>query len=425
MLRAMSFQSQFQAHQTPLNQGERPTQTKPLAPTCKQSPINRWAISKMRPHLFLSMACAFGAILVGTSPISTLPANASPSEESISEPFDAASSASASASIIAATRDGTEIERPITDPGPLEMRALDYIRFRQDVAHIESMTFDNAQVTRDAHLRLSTHDSRALTAGFMAYAALIAADTPEFAESLKAELRGENDVEDEKKKKKKRRKKKKDGMDETELAAARAAFLAKLSADPRYPRSLPGAQQAIDNVLAVIRRDNLRVSSLGENFKSKAYSMQKTRWGKARLATPSVRIREAEDYGYTRPGIALPTFSSITEQGIAQPGITSMSSSTWTHEWGYPSSITGRRARGSDAIFDRILNLASRYSVGAVNDRVVGSYAKNNKSEQCLSMSRLTLNQCIAATRTPYEEAFCLGEHALNDVASCVGWVAQ
>jgi hypothetical protein len=40
-------------------------------------------------------------------------------------------------------------------------------------------------------------------------------------------------------------------------------------------------------------------------------------------------------------------------------------------------------------------------------------------------MARLTLRQCIAATRAPYEEAFCIGEHALNDVSACLGWVAS
>jgi hypothetical protein len=40
-------------------------------------------------------------------------------------------------------------------------------------------------------------------------------------------------------------------------------------------------------------------------------------------------------------------------------------------------------------------------------------------------MNTLTLRQCIAATRAPYEEAFCLGEHALIDTAHCVGWVAD
>jgi hypothetical protein len=39
-------------------------------------------------------------------------------------------------------------------------------------------------------------------------------------------------------------------------------------------------------------------------------------------------------------------------------------------------------------------------------------------------MAKLTLDQCIAATRAPYEEAFCLGEHALIDIATCTGWVA-
>jgi hypothetical protein len=36
----------------------------------------------------------------------------------------------------------------------------------------------------------------------------------------------------------------------------------------------------------------------------------------------------------------------------------------------------------------------------------------------------MNLDQCIAATRTPFEEAFCLGQHALNEMSSCVGWPA-
>ena len=69
----------------------------------------------------------------------------------------------------------------------LERAAADYVRFREDVAAIEGLKFDNANVTREAHRRLAAHDPEGLSAGWVAYAALVAADTPEFAEALKKE----------------------------------------------------------------------------------------------------------------------------------------------------------------------------------------------------------------------------------------------
>jgi len=318
-------------------------------------------------------------------------------------------------------------EPAIERPGPLELRAIDYIRFRQDVANIQSMSFDSAETTREALHRLSAHDSWALSSGWMAYAALIVADSPAFSESLRKELRGEND-EPEKKKKKKRRKKKKKKtkpLSEAELAEARNRFLAKLSANPRYPRQLNGAQEAIAKVMAIAKNDHLRMNSLGENFKTEAYAMQKTRWGKKRLSSSAARLDAAESYATNRPGVALPVFDTTKIEGIKKPGITASTWIEWTPEWGYESSSSIRSADGSTVIMDRILNLAARYAVGPLNNKVVSSYAKNKKSEQCLSIVRLTLNQCIAATRTPYEEAFCLGEHAINDVSNCINWVAQ
>jgi hypothetical protein len=73
---------------------------------------------------------------------------------------------------------------------------------------------------------------------------------------------------------------------------------------------------------------------------------------------------------------------------------------------------------------NRVLNLAARYSLSGVNAKMVDAYARNDKSDQCLSFAQMTLKQCIAATRAPFEEAFCIGEHALNDVSTCIGWVA-
>ena len=320
-------------------------------------------------------------------------------------------------------------EPKLEQPGPLELRALDYIRFRKDIAEIEANALDRASATRDAHNRLAAHESWTLSSGWMAYAALVAADTPAFSESLKAELRGENDIPEGKKQKKRKKKKKKSkkakGLSEEELKEAQNRFLSKLSANPRYPRQLAGAQEAISAVMAIAQSDHSRVTALGEEYKSKAYSLQKTSWGKKRLPSSKTRISEAEYYANSRPGIAMPTFATTRSDGVKQPGIITSDYTEWTPNWGYKTYNTIQHASGSDAIMDRILNLAARYAVGSLNNRVVSAYAKNNKSEQCLAIARLTLNQCIAATRTPYEEAFCLGEHAIKDVGDCVNWVVK
>jgi len=284
----------------------------------------------------------------------------------------------------------------------LEEAAAEYIRYREDVAVIEATPFDNAAATRDAHKRLAAHDSKDLSSGWVSYAALVAADTPEFAEALQREVKSN----------KKYGKRKLKGKD---------AFFAKLSADPSYPRKLDGAQSAIDRVLTMTAQDARRFTTLGEAFKSQAYAMQKTKWGKKRIAASSKRIGEATDYASARPSATPPAIEPATDDGVTMPTLAS-ADDNWAHDWGADSASGRMSDTKAQVIIDRVLNLAARYAVGGMNEKIVEVYSKNNKSERCLSMAKLTLTQCIA--RTPYEEAFCLGEHGLNDIGSCVGWVA-
>ncbi len=289
---------------------------------------------------------------------------------------------------------------------PLEIAAASYIRYREDVAAIEATPFDKPATTREAHKRLAAHDPDALTVGWVAYAALVAADTPEFLADLQQEM----------KKKKRQGRRRLKGRD---------AFFATLAEDPTYPRRLPGGKAAIERVLAMTAQDASRFNKLGEAFKAQAYAMQKTKWGKKKIGAGSARIDEANAYASKRPAAALPPFQPLRDKGVTAPSLASVEIASWRHDWG----ATGASGRMSDAraeaVMDRILNLAARYAVGGLNDKLVSVYAQNAKSQQCLSMAKLTLTQCIAATRTPYEEAFCLGEHGLNDIGACVGWVAD
>jgi len=284
----------------------------------------------------------------------------------------------------------------------LERQAASYIRFREDVAALEATPFNSANVTREAHRRLAAHDSEELAAGWVAYAALVAADTPEFDEALQKEM-----------KKKKHR----------GALGGRDGLISNLAQDPSYARKLKGADKAVEAVLAMTMSDNARINALGEAYKSQAYAMQKTSWGKKRIAPSQKRITEAAQYSRKRGAPAAPAFERSTNGGVTAPSLAS-ASGAWGADWG-ASAASGRMTeKNAQVIIDRVLNLAARYSTGALNKKVVEVYAKNNKSERCLSMAKLTLDQCIAATRTSYEEAFCLGEHGLKDVATCTGWVA-
>ncbi|MEM8935363.1 MAG: hypothetical protein AAGC77_03040 [Pseudomonadota bacterium] len=283
----------------------------------------------------------------------------------------------------------------------LERAAANYIRFREDVAAIEAMAFDSAEVTREAHRRLGAHNAGEISSGWVAYAALVASDTPEFAASIKKEI-------------KKRRRGKNPG--------GQAGLMMNLALDPSYARKLNGAETAIASVLAMTAQDAARVTALGEAFKSQAYAMQKTSWGKARVANGQKRLAEVDTFRRSRGAAEAPAFARPAKGGVVAPSLAS-ANEFWAADWGEQTSASDMSESNAQAVIDRVLNLAARYSTDAMNSKLVEVYARNDKSNRCLSMAKLTLDQCIAATRTPYEEAFCLGEHALNDVASCVSWV--
>lgn len=286
----------------------------------------------------------------------------------------------------------------------LERQAASYIRFREDVAAIEAMPFNSPEVTREAHRRLAAHDPGQLSAGWVAYAALVVADQPDFAEALEKEI----------KKKPNRRKGDLGGVD---------GLMSHAAQDPDYLRHLPGADKAVKAVLAMTVQDGARITELGESFKAQAYAMQKTSWGKQKISPSQKRIDEAANYSRTRGAPPAPHFAYDSTNGVLAPALAS-AQEEWSADWGEGAAQGKMTEKNAEVIVDRILILATRYSTDTLNPKIVEAYAQNTKSERCLSMAKLTLNQCIAATRTPYEEAFCLGEHGLKDVATCNGWVA-
>jgi hypothetical protein len=68
------------------------------------------------------------------------------------------------------------------------------------------------------------------------------------------------------------------------------------------------------------------------------------------------------------------------------------------------------------------LALAALAALGYAGDNAVANTDAlqfDRVSHGCLSMSKLNLFQCLAASRPNYEDMFCLGRHIVRDLATC------
>ncbi|HXI87632.1 MAG TPA: hypothetical protein VNH64_09245, partial [Parvularculaceae bacterium] len=154
-----------------------------------------------------------------------------------------------------------------------------------------------------------------------------------------------------------------------------------------------------------------------------AYALQKTAWGKKQIGPGAARLAEAAAFAKNRAPTPVAPLEVSMVKGAAAPALES-AGAAWSPDWGAKGASARNSEANADIVIDRVLNLAARYAAGWGDRQAVETYAKNDHAKQCLTFTELTLKQCIAATRTPYEEAFCLGEHGLSDVGGCLGWVA-
>ncbi|MBB4658542.1 hypothetical protein [Parvularcula dongshanensis] len=279
----------------------------------------------------------------------------------------------------------------------LERTASDYVFLRTDIDYIGSSPVKDAKGMREAHNRLASFDPEALARGWVAYAALVAADTPSFAEAIEQR---------------------------TNKPKKREAFLKELRDNPAVVRNMEGSEEAIAAIRAVAARDATKINALGDKFIDDAYQMQAFGWAKQKIpANGSQRVASALAYAKTRahPSMAVSTRAQ-TKAGTFRPNLAG--DATWTPMWSVDTTPPSEADR-TGVLMTKALVLAARYATNDLTAEHLDLYADNKTSDKCLVNAKLNLDQCIAATRTPYEEAFCLGEHALNDVSYCVGWVAN
>ncbi len=299
--------------------------------------------------------------------------------------------------------------------GDLQTAVTAYAAYQSDVSELRATTMRDANSLEGALDRVARHNRDQLTRGWIAYGANIASQSPAYVQ----------------------------GVRDAAAYYGRDAVIWAVTVDPSYARGLRGGQEATNMLLASANADSARIISVADRYQEMAYSLQRQRWANAVAPGKDQRLQRVRSLGREgAPANAVP--SEVGPRLNVTPLSLSPSSD--------PSVYGGRRfwdaVRGGEQVvevsstpasaqwrvnatrgeaLDRMSAVAALQALDAVdtNQSAVSRLIADPRSRDCIEMAQLQLYQCMSAARFRYENAFCLGQHGLRDIGTCIGAVAQ
>lgn len=289
-----------------------------------------------------------------------------------------------------------------------------YAAYHSDVSDLRSSTMGNADQLEQALDRVARHNRDALTRGWIAYGAQTAAQSPAFVQ----------------------------GVREAAAYYGRDAVIWAVSVDPSYARGLRGGPEATRMLLDSANADSARIVGVADRYQELAYSLQRQRWANAVAPQQAARVQRVRALGTV--GGHTPSLPSEVSPRLS---VTPLSITTAD-----PNAYGGRRfwdaVRGGAEVtevaaqpvtyqfrvnvtrgeaLDRMAAVAALQALDATESHqtAVTRLIADPRSRDCFEMAQLQLYQCMSAARFRYENAFCLGQHGLREIGTCIGAVAQ
>lgn len=237
----------------------------------------------------------------------------------------------------------------------------------------------------------------------IAYAALVAAQNPEFIDSVRAisDYYGTG-------------------------VAAQA-----LMDDPLYVTGFLGADAAMESVTSAVSEDVGRMDAVGMRYRQAAYNLQTEAWAQRRardrqerlaaIETASNRLttnfRLSEEIG---PSSRAPTAQRLGSAASLFEGEVATDTTGPITLSALEVTVGERQMEPDERRVGQILVVAALQSIEDGNMSYMDQLLSNPAVERCIAWAKLDLSQCVAAGHFKYEDAFCIAEHALDDVADCL-----
>jgi hypothetical protein len=275
-------------------------------------------------------------------------------------------------------------------------QALDaYALYQTDVTAMLDAEIADAAALDAALERAARHDPARLTAGWLAYGGLTAAQSPQWVAGVRSRV----------------------------SAAGRTAVLRQLRRDIGYARRRPpGSAEATQLVLRAIAADTARLRALAVRFEGMGAAADTSAWAR-RSASRAERLRASDNRTLAPAQISRLHIGALT----ATP-LTDASAFGGARFWDAlanrrsptPPALPWRVAPARTASLDRMFTLGALIVIGASGDDQARTRALRDESTQeCLELQQLFLRQCAGVTHDPNEDAYCLARHGFSEPSTC------
>ena len=301
---------------------------------------------------------------------------------------------------------------PAAPEGSMQAALMAYAAYHADVSDLRAARINTADDLETALDRAGRHNRDDMTRGWVAYGALTAAQSPAFMQ----------------------------GVRDAAAYYGRDAVVWAITVDPYYARGLRGGAEATKLMLDSAAADAARIISVADRYQEMSYGLQRQRWANAVAPQQRERLQRVRSLG--TQGNALNLVAATTSPRLAVTPLSIQPQSD-------PTAFGGRRfwdavSGGNDVVqvaaqvsyqwrandtraeaLDRMASIAALHALGAVEDHqsAINALMNDPRSKDCLEMAQLQLYQCMSAAHFRYENAFCLGQHGLRDIGTCIGTV--
>jgi hypothetical protein len=306
---------------------------------------------------------------------------------------------------------------PVTYPNissPIARATSPYVAFQGDITSLRTSALSAPTDLDRAFNTAISNNPQGITKGFLSYSAIVAAQNPAFARSVR----------------------------DTAAFYGRDRFLMGLRNDVKYARTLGGAEGAVQLVLASAAADGARIEAVGERFREAAYSLQRSSWSNQVAPRPQPRIAELRNLSNTPRWAPANFVEKVTVQvgrqsstvspdgvggGLFWDALMTQTEAATLASYSAPPPRAARPGPAEQHTLDRIMTMAAFYIVGAGDDQQarIDVLSDDPTTKNCIEMARLQALQCVSASRFRYEHSFCLGLHVLKDTGTCLKQVVQ
>jgi hypothetical protein len=282
-----------------------------------------------------------------------------------------------------------------------------YALFQNDVTELLSHQVTDVGELNPALILAARHDPERVSRGWIAYGALIAAQSPAFVAGVRSRVR----------------------------AAGRAPVIRQLNRNIAYARTRPpGSAEAIQLILASAAADTSRMIAGGHRYTGFGDAFAATA-PPADTARREVRFNELRLLSATRRSADASWAARVHPAVLVETPLTNVNAFGGRRFWdalGNRQSPTSpafewRENSTQSARVNRMLTLAALYIVGATQSETArtSEMLSDRRLTECLEIEQLQLRQCTSVAASANEDAYCIARHGLTAPSSCFASIVQ